>query len=172
MAYDEFPFETPLRPNRALRLIFSYKGAKPTLVSRQELEMIVPPSDRTSEYEQHSGFWVEVRDAEERVIYRRVMRNPMEEEREAPSGDPKRPFTRVRPQNPQGVFAVLVPYVDAAEELVLFSSPGGAHNQAAREISRVAIRVDLRPDSPPDSSPTPTSKSKPSAKSRRRKEKK
>ena len=97
MAYGEFPFDSPPRPNRALRLIFSYKGSKATLESRQEIAMTVPPSDRTYEYEQQSGFWFELRDAQDRVLYRRVMRNPMEEELEAPSGDPSRPFTRVRP---------------------------------------------------------------------------
>ncbi len=143
MAHGDYPFEAPQRPNRALRLIFSYKGSKPTLESRQEIEMTVPPSDRTYEYEQQSGFWVELRDLDDRVIYRRVMRNPMETEREAPSGDPKRPFTRVSPQNPQGTFAVLVPYVDSAEALVLCASPAGNPNQAAREVSRISIRVDL-----------------------------
>ena len=140
MPYPDPRFDAPQRPNRALRLIFSYNGGQTKLESQHEVEMMALPSDPTGAYEGHSGFWVELRDAEERVVYRRITRNPIEEEHEAPSGDPSRPFTRVRTESDEGTFAVLVPQIESAEALVLCASPTGERLHAPYEITRVAIK--------------------------------
>ena len=104
--------------------------------------MIVPPSHPTYDSAQQSGFWFELRDAENRVLYRRTMHDPIQTEMEAPSGDPKRPFTRAPVKEPQGVFAVLVPALEAANSLVVLASPSDARTKAAKEIVRVSIDAD------------------------------
>lgn len=140
MAYSDSPYDPPQRPARALRLIFSYKGSRTKLESKHSIEMIALPSDTTEEYKDRSGFWVELRDKEERVVYRKIMRNPIQVELEAPSGDPSRPFTRIENPNPEGTFSVLVPDVETAEALVLYASPAGATARAAREVTRVLLK--------------------------------
>ena len=140
MAYSDSPYDPPQLPARALRLTFSYKGSRTKLESKHEIEIIALPSDTTEESKDRSGFWVELRDKEERVVYRRIMRNPIQYEIEAPSGDPSRPFTRIENPNPQGTFSVLVPAVETAEALVLFASPSGATSRAARELTRVLLK--------------------------------
>ena len=131
--------ESTQASGRTLRLTFEYKGTDVRLIARQSVDMMAPPSDRLDEYADHAGFWVELRDGNDRVLYRRVTQNPIALDREAPSGDPQRPFTRVPDDTKQGVFTLLVPDLKEARELRVMGSPPDALARAARQI----LRVDL-----------------------------
>lgn len=135
------------RRNQALRLSFEYRGDQVRLVSRQRVEMRAPASDRTDEYEGHSGFWVEVRDVENRVIYRRVMHNPIRFEHEAPSGDPEKPFTHVKIEDPDGAFTLVVPDFPEAQVVSLFGSPPDRPAEPAKQVLRVDFK-EQGPNSP------------------------
>jgi hypothetical protein len=134
------PYNLHEQRNRALRLIFNYRGTQVQLASQQQVEMISPPSDPIDEYEEHSGFWIELRDSEESVVYRQVMHNPIQLELEAPSGDPERPFTNVKNDTDEGTFMVIVPDIEQAITLTLHSSPVDEPAGPAREI----VRIDLK----------------------------
>ncbi len=67
-------------PSRAVRLMFTYEGNDVRLVSQQTLDMIIPPTDALSGYEDEQGFWVEVRTARDEVLYRQVMRDPFRQD--------------------------------------------------------------------------------------------
>src|SRR5687767_3227839 len=86
------------QPNRpqALRVTVAYDRGKVRVVSQQRIDMRVPPSDPVYDYEGHSGAWFELRDPNGLVLYRRVTPNLIPQDQEAPSGDPQRPFTRVK----------------------------------------------------------------------------
>ena len=75
-------------PSRAVRLMFTYEGNDVRLVSQQTLDMIIPPTDALSGYEDEQGFWVEVRTARDEVLYRQVMRDPFRQDVEVFSPDP------------------------------------------------------------------------------------
>ncbi len=51
---------------KAVRLTFSYQGDQVKLVSQQPVEMTVPPSDSLKGYEDHKGFWAEVKSAQDK----------------------------------------------------------------------------------------------------------
>jgi hypothetical protein len=132
--------QIPSYENLAIRLTFSYDGRKVKLQSTQYLRMKAPPSDRVDEYEKQSGTWIELRDAEQRVLYRKVLHDVMPTAMEAPSGDPVRTFTRVPAPSQKGVFSVVVPDLAQAAQVLLYSSPGDApHNQA-----EVIAKFDLK----------------------------
>ena len=137
-AFD--PFQPEPRRN-ALRLTFRYVGTEIRVVSEQRVEMVTPFSDRLDEYEGHSGAWLELRDAHERVIYRRVIRNPIDTYVEAPSGDPNRPFTHVPKDPPEGIFVLVTPDLPEAVSLHLFATVPPNRADAAKEISRVSLRA-------------------------------
>jgi hypothetical protein len=101
--------------------------------------MIPPPSDRVDEYEGQSGFWCELRDADSRVIYRRVIHNPIRLDIEAPSGDPKRPFTHVKSSEAEGSFTLLMPDFEQARTLALWASSPEEPSQPAKEIAHVDL---------------------------------
>jgi len=145
MADPDARTESPKGPGRALRLIFSYKGTKAKLESQHAVEMIVPPSQPTDEDVPQSGFWFEVRNAQERVLYRRSLHDPMQSALEAPSGDPKRPFTRVAVKDPEGTFVVLVPALDAAHVVSVHAGPLDTRTKEVREIVRVSLKAGGEP---------------------------
>jgi hypothetical protein len=127
-------------PTRAIRLTLVQDGDTLKVLSRQSVRMRVPESDPTYGFEGKSGFWVELRSAQQECVYRRAIPNPLEEDIEAPSGDPERPFTRARVPAKQRVFVVLVPDTDAGRELVLTASPRGARAGKARPFAAIDLR--------------------------------
>ena len=139
----------------AVRLIFVYDGDDIRLLSRQPVDVLVPPADPTSRSHDRSGFWVEVRAESEDVLYRRVMTDPARIHPEVFSPDPAVGITRAPEPQPVGAFTVLVPNEDAASHDVLMGSPppegSGAPRMAAsqeapaREIARFPMH---EPDVP------------------------
>lgn len=132
-------------PTRAIRLTLVQDGNNLKVVSRQSVRMRLPESDPTYGFEGRSGFWVELRSAAQECVYRRSMPNPLEDDIEAPSGDPERPFTRARAPATERVFVLLVPDTDEGRELVLSASPRGARAGKARPFAAIDLR---NPDAP------------------------
>jgi hypothetical protein len=84
--------------------------------------MVVPPSDTPSTDQGEYGFWLEVKDANARTLFRRVLHNPMPSDQEVFSLDPKRSVARVPGARQDQVFIVVVPRLSAAECVSLLSS--------------------------------------------------
>ncbi|WP_171163536.1 hypothetical protein [Streptomyces sp. I05A-00742] len=125
----------------AVRLIFEYAGPDIRLVSRQQVEAAPPPSDPIEEERDVQGFWVELRDAEQRPLYRRVMHPPVRHDAEVFSDDPERSIARVPVEEPRGAFAVLVPDLGDADHIALVSSPltPGPSIAPATEVARFTL---------------------------------
>ena len=126
---------------RAVRLICRADENGVHVVSRRRLAKVAPPSEPLEEEERggqrRSGFWIEVRDDEDRLRYRRVVADPLAGEVEVP-GDAGS-FTR-RPVAPDSVtFALLVPDIDGAEHVSLMRGP--SEGAAARQTGRLADRT-------------------------------
>jgi hypothetical protein len=130
------------RPAKAIRMIIAFDGEHVHLVSQQSVEMALPPSDALQGAEGNKGFWYELRDAQDRPLYRRVMHNPMREDVEIFSDDPKQTIARQTVPNRKGVFVVLVPDTDAGHTVTLSSSPRRLQqaHQPAKEIARFTLR--------------------------------
>ena len=118
---------------RAVRLTFTYEGEEVRLVSRQPVEMIVPPTDKLSGYEGEQGFWVEVRTSQDETLHRRVMEDPLRQDVEVFSPDPEQSVSRRPVEKPSGSFSMVVPDFDEADHVALMSS--GAPSAAARGVS-------------------------------------
>jgi hypothetical protein len=126
-------------PSRAIRLLIEYDRWQLAVRDRWVMEKHVPPSDALGAAEAQSGFWFELRDANDRVLYRRVMDNPIRADAEV--HDPDVGLYRQAVRDPKGVFAILVPDLPEAEEIAFFSSPldPGQSANAADEVSRLAL---------------------------------
>src|ERR1041385_7131622 len=104
----------------ALRLTFEYEGSSIKLVSTQKVEMIVPPTHPLEGTEGQTGFWFTLSDAQGKAVYRRVVHNPIQFDREVFSNDPKNPSVhRVPVDKPKGTFVVLVPDIQEARTVQL-----------------------------------------------------
>jgi len=123
----------------AIRFRFEYGSGGVRLVSRQPVNLILPPSDNLAG-RAHSGFWFELRDGGDRVLYRKVLNNPIRVDHEV-FADPGASPVRVAANKPAGEFWVLAPDRPDARSLVLHSSPldpGRSHEPAS-----VLARFDL-----------------------------
>jgi hypothetical protein len=127
---------------KAVRLVFSYDGRDVTLTSQQSVEMVVPPSDPVEGNEAHHGFWYELRDNQDRPLYRKVMHNPMSGDVEVFSDKAPHSVERHPMPNRKGVFVALVPDIENGQAVTLSSSehaPERGHLPAA-EIARFALK--------------------------------
>jgi hypothetical protein len=130
------------KPAKAIRMIFAFDGENVHLVSQQSVEMVLPPSDPVQGVKGQKGFWYELRDAQDRPLYRRVMHNPMREDVEVFSDDPRQSVTRQIVPNRKGIFAVVVPDTEEGHTVTLSGSPRRVQlaHQPATEIARFALR--------------------------------
>ncbi len=131
------------QPAKAVRLVFSFEGDQVALVSQQSVQMVLPPSDPVEGTEGHKGFWYELRDAQDRPLYRKVMAHPMRDDVEVFSNDANQPsVARHTVPNRKGVFVVLVPDTDNGHAVTLSSSP--RRLQLAQEPATVVARFALK----------------------------
>jgi hypothetical protein len=109
---------------KAMRLTFSYQGDQVKLVSQQPVEMTVPPSDPLKGYEEHKGFWAELKSDRDKTLYRRVLHNPTRNDAEVFSDDPEQSISREPAPKRKGVFVVVVPHTEKGHEVTLSRSSG------------------------------------------------
>jgi hypothetical protein len=107
----------------SLRLTLAYEGQDVRLISRDALNTKAPRSDELAAPRDQPGFWYELRDTEGRTLYRRIAHNPLQPAAEVRSDDPARPLAWQRRSESQGTFVLLVPKLDQAQHIVIFSSP-------------------------------------------------
>jgi len=126
-------------PTSALRLTFSYSDKGVYLDEIQPLTgMPTPPTDPI-QHGPEAGFWYELRDATNSTLYRQVVDNPMRHEAEVYTEGT--PINRQTVKNHAGSFTLLVPSLEGATTIVLFSSPLNAatFGAAAEEIARFSL---------------------------------
>lgn len=141
------------RSPAAVRLTFAYDGDDVRLLSRQRVEMTIPPGDAVEGHEAQVGFWVEVRGVDGRLLHRRVMHDPIQRTVEVFSDDPEQTVSRVPVQRPEGVFTLVVPDVEDADHVALISS--GPQLPGARAAAREIARFPMRPAPPGSRRQTP-----------------
>lgn len=111
----------PLR--KALRLTFTYEGTSLHLDKIQRLEKQVRPTAplrRKGKEQAESGFWVELQTRNGQPLYRQVLSNPVRLHAEVP--DDAGGFTNLLLRQPRGVFFAIVPELDEASQVVVYSS--------------------------------------------------
>lgn len=137
------PEPTEGKPAKAVRLVFSFDGDHVVLVSQQSVQMVLPPSDPIEGSEGHKGFWCELRDVQDRSLYRKVMNHPMRDDVEVFSNDPQQhSVSRQIVPNRKGVFVALVPDIESGHSVTLSSSPRrlALAHQPASVIARVVLK--------------------------------
>jgi hypothetical protein len=102
---------------KTLRLTFRIAEEKVQLLSYERLDIICPPAiGERPEAGKHGGFWVELRDAKDRVLFHRVLQNPLGDSVEVHSPDGK--IERVFGDVQENIFDVLLPDDDRAKTIV------------------------------------------------------
>lgn len=125
----------------AIRLLVAYDGDQLNVIDRRRVEMTTPPSDPIQGFAGQSGFWYELRDAGDNVLYRRIAESPITQEVEA--FEPDGSATRHVIEQPKGVFTVLVPDIPEADHVAIVSSPVAARqtiDRPAETLTRLALR--------------------------------
>jgi hypothetical protein len=127
-------------PNRAIRLLVEYDESGFTIRESWELETLAPASHAREVPRATSGFWVELRDGKNNVLYRRVMPDPVQTEVEV--FDPEMGVHRQEVDAPRGSFTVLVPDLPEAEQIAFVGSPRdpAKRQNAARQVAAMPLR--------------------------------
>ena len=139
----------------AWRLTFAYDGDRVELVSHQWIDMRAPAGLDAPADVDRPGFFVEMRDAADRVVYQAAMHPPIQRDIEVFSPDPAESIRRVPVEQPRGTFQVVVPDLPEGETVLLRGSepPSVGDTRAANRrrasTTREYVRVNLRGEPPP-----------------------
>jgi hypothetical protein len=106
-------------PPQALRVTLVYDGAQITVAGAERVAMTPPASAPTPPQRDPSGYWLEVHDADGRIVYYRPLHQPIRTDVEAFSPDARASITRVPVATRTGSFSVLVPDTPDARVLEL-----------------------------------------------------
>jgi hypothetical protein len=120
-----------------IRLTFEHSADGVTLISRQRVEMTLPAQYRVPEEAAAPAFVAEVRGADDAVLHRTAIPNPLEPHREVFSEEPGRSISRVPVAEPEGAFTVIVPDTPEADHLALMTS-GRMRDHAGSSIAAMA----------------------------------
>ena len=119
---NEKTSDQPRRPSRrTLRLTFQITNGKLELIKQERLEKITPPQvGERPKAGTHAGFWIELQDANKRVLAHRIISETLlgSVEVHSPDGTIERKFGELR----DGVFEVLLPDDDDAKSAVLIGT--------------------------------------------------
>ncbi len=102
---------------KSLRLTFRVAEGLVRLVSFERLDMICPPAiGEHPEAGKHGGFWMELRDANDHVLFHRILYSPLGDSVavHSPDGKIQRVFGAVK----ENVFEVLLPDDSKAKAIV------------------------------------------------------
>lgn len=142
--------ETSAQGPWAWRLTFEHDASGIRLVGRERVAMLAPPDDSELTYAARSGYWVEVKDAQGRGVYRQILHDPLRGQLEVHSREPGQHPTRVDRQTPAVVFEAVVPDLPEGSEVVLKGQPtmDAFESEAAVPLVREPLRE------PPPADPT------------------
>ena len=132
-----------LRTVPSLRLVFEYRGDEVRLMSTSRVSMVSPRTDALEFPKTTTGFWFEIRNSKGRLLYRQVKENPIKRFVEVRSEDPDHPLVWKESKDPRGIFAVVIPDLADAEELVFVGSrddPG--QTKSSERLHRFSLRGD------------------------------
>ena len=127
------------------RLTFRFDGRQVDLVRRERLQKVAPgttPEPPTPG--QNSGAWLELVDRSGRVLFHRLLRDPLRTRAEVHSPDGHITLHIREPES--GEFSAIVPDLPDAAEVVLYASP--TDHQRMHEPASALGRFPLRQDGP------------------------
>ena len=142
--------DKPVKPSRkTLRLTFQVVNGEVELVKHRRVDMITPPPvGAHPETGKNGGFWMELRDENDRGLFHRTLISPAGDtvEVHSPDGAIRRDYVPSK----ESTFEVLVPdYGKAASIVLVGNKSGSAHTQPSmaagsapqktRELARFAI---------------------------------
>lgn len=137
-------------PAAALRVTFAYRGNVIAVAGTRKVRMIVPRTAGAAPVKGQSGYWLEVRSVDGKLLFHRVLHNPLRADVEIFSQGEGQSITRVPVAEPHGEFEALVPDLPEAASLVLYGPPPEPQLQAAPARELVRVGFDELRKRPPD----------------------
>lgn len=119
------------RSRKTLRLTFRVADGEVKLIKQERVNMVTPPS--VGEHPQigkHGGYWMELRDTNDRGLFHRSLHSPLGDTIEVYSPDGT--IQRESVPTQESTFEVLLPDYDQANSIVLC----GKYLDAAEKIRR------------------------------------
>lgn len=108
---------------RARRLTFSYEGTSIKLIFQQPIKKILPPSDYLDTKNNRSGFWYEIADENQNILYQKIISNPIETDIEVFPSKSNESIMRQKTSEIRGIFSILIPDFPNTKTLSFFGNP-------------------------------------------------
>ena len=131
------------RISKAERLTFSYKGPTIKLISQQKMEKVLSPSSHLGTKDNKSGFWYELADSNQNILYQKTISNPIQTDIEVFSNESKETIARQKVSESEGIFSLLIPDLPEAKTFSLFGNPIERNEVSMQKPSAKLFEMDL-----------------------------
>lgn len=129
---------SPRPAGSVLRLLVSWQGPRIALAEAKGVNMVVGPSEPQLSSSPHAGYWFELRDADEHVLFTTLVRDPAVLEGFT---SPTSPINVDLPWCDEKTLDVSLPNDPRAKAIVFFGSPYGKGNVGAPASELARFRV-------------------------------
>ena len=131
-------------PN-SIRIICTYEQEKITVTSKERIEMLAQASDPLDSFENLVGFWLELRSASGKVLYRQIMRDPFRPDVEIFSlpNQQGETFAMTPLKEVTGHLVLLVPDEPEADHVALVRSAPDPKTQKLNvsDVARISVLI-------------------------------
>jgi hypothetical protein len=122
------------------RFVVSHSGKSVALVSAKRIQAISPPSDVINETSRTGGSWVELRNADDKILYCRILHEFFDDSVEIMTGRPGEPLSWQEAKGIKKNISVMVPEMPEADHIAIMSKDPDAKDEKAVEIARFSVR--------------------------------
>lgn len=120
--------------------MFEYTGNQFRVLSDNRVRMAPPPSDPVANYENQTGFWVSVSDAQGSILYRRIMQTPSFPGVEVFTNKPTETLYRFD-SNAPSILVVVIPDLPMGTRLELFGSARDAEGKPTPAVRVASVSL-------------------------------
>jgi hypothetical protein len=122
------------------RFLLSHSGKNIALISAKRIQAISPPSDEINEIGRTGGSWVELRNDDNKILYKRILHNFFDESVEIMTDRSGEALSWQEAEGIKKIISIMVPEMQGADHIAIMSQDLAGKDEKAVEIERFSVR--------------------------------
>jgi hypothetical protein len=122
------------------RFVVSRSGKSVALVSAKRIQAISPPSDDVNETGRTGGSWIELRNGDGKILYRRILHDFFDDSVEIMTGRSGEALSWQEASGIKKSIVVMVPEMPEADHMAIMSRDPAGKDEKAIEIARFSVK--------------------------------
>jgi hypothetical protein len=122
------------------RFVISCTGKSAALISAKRIQAISPPSDDITEVDGRNGSWIELRNSDGKILYRRILHVFFDDSVEIMTGRSGEALSWLEAIGIKKSIVIMVPEMPEADHMAIMSGDPAGKDEKAVEIARFSVK--------------------------------